>query len=263
VLARQNELIVIKYKSLLYLLLFRWVVLFQIVILLFFGQKEIPISVVIIAMVYTSLLTLFWQPVTLLILNKGWLLLFDLGISVLFIGFTGGDWLSPFYLYGFGALIVAAFFYRYRGGLLAATVFSFFYILSLLFNERTFSVVANEGNLDSLISNFVAFFLTAIYFGYPAYLLDRLVRCQKEAIVVREYLEGLQRELELAFELSPLTKREVEILKLLAKGKTNQEISAYLNISEETVKSHLQKIYRKLNVSSRTEAVLCFADFQQ
>jgi DNA-binding NarL/FixJ family response regulator len=132
-----------------------------------------------------------------------------------------------------------------------------------LLNGRTFSVVADEGNLDSLISNFIAFFLTAIYFGYPAYLLDRLARCQKEATVVREYLEGLQRELGLAFELSPLTKREIEILKLLAKGKTNQEIGAYLNISEETVKSHLQKIYRKLNVSSRTEAVLCFADFQQ
>jgi DNA-binding CsgD family transcriptional regulator len=239
------------------------VVLFQIVILLFFGQKEIPISVVVIAMIYTFLLTLFWQPVTLLILNKSWILLFDLAISALFIGFTGGDWLSPFYLYGFGALIVAAFFYRYRGGLLAAVVFSFFYLFSLLLNGRTFSVVAKEGNLDSLISNFIAFFLTAIYFGYPAYLLDRLARCQEEATVVGEYLEDLQRQLGLAFELSPLTKREVEILKLLAKGKTNQEISSYLGISEETVKTHLQKIYKKLNVSSRTEAVLCFADFQQ
>ncbi len=50
--------------------------------------------------------------------------------------------------------------------------------------------------------------------------------------------------------------REIEVLKLVAKGMSNKEISKALYISEHTVSSHLVKIFRKLGVSSRTEAAL-------
>ena len=50
--------------------------------------------------------------------------------------------------------------------------------------------------------------------------------------------------------------REIEVLKLVAKGMSNKEISKELYISEHTVSSHLVKIFRKLGVSSRTEAAL-------
>jgi LuxR family maltose regulon positive regulatory protein len=53
----------------------------------------------------------------------------------------------------------------------------------------------------------------------------------------------------------PLTKREAEILELIAAGLTNREIASQLVISPETVKKHTSNIYGKLNVSSRTEAV--------
>jgi DNA-binding NarL/FixJ family response regulator len=52
-----------------------------------------------------------------------------------------------------------------------------------------------------------------------------------------------------------LTGRELEILALLASGKSNREIGANLYISETTVKSHLRSIFAKLNVLSRTEAI--------
>jgi DNA-binding NarL/FixJ family response regulator len=52
-----------------------------------------------------------------------------------------------------------------------------------------------------------------------------------------------------------LTGREVEVLKLLASGKSNKEIGSNLYISETTVKSHLRSIFTKLNVLSRTEAI--------
>ena len=52
-----------------------------------------------------------------------------------------------------------------------------------------------------------------------------------------------------------LTGRELEVLSLLARGKSNKEISANLFVSETTVKSHLRSIFGKLNVLSRTEAV--------
>src|SRR5260370_39970468 len=52
-----------------------------------------------------------------------------------------------------------------------------------------------------------------------------------------------------------LTPREVEVLRLLAEGKPNKLIGAGLAITEVTVKSHVQSLFRKLNVLSRTEAI--------
>lgn len=52
-----------------------------------------------------------------------------------------------------------------------------------------------------------------------------------------------------------LSDRELEILKLVASGKSNQSIADQLSISENTVKYHLKNILQKLGVSNRTEAV--------
>jgi DNA-binding NarL/FixJ family response regulator len=51
-----------------------------------------------------------------------------------------------------------------------------------------------------------------------------------------------------------LTTREVEVLSLVAAGRTNREISTALVISEHTVARHVQNIFAKLGVSSRTAA---------
>ena len=56
--------------------------------------------------------------------------------------------------------------------------------------------------------------------------------------------------------LSEVTRREKEILTLIATGMTNQQVGGNLNITEATVKSHLTNVYGKLNVNDRTEAVV-------
>lgn len=53
-----------------------------------------------------------------------------------------------------------------------------------------------------------------------------------------------------------LTKREQEVLSLLAKGFSRPEVAGFLNISKHTVATHIGKIYSKLDVSSRSEAAL-------
>ena len=53
-----------------------------------------------------------------------------------------------------------------------------------------------------------------------------------------------------------LHEREMEILKLVAKGMGNKEVASELSISVRTVQAHLVNIYNKLNVSSRTEALV-------
>ena len=49
------------------------------------------------------------------------------------------------------------------------------------------------------------------------------------------------------------TERETAIIRLVREGYRNKEIADFLNISEQTVKSHLNRVFRKLDVSSRTE----------
>ena len=56
-------------------------------------------------------------------------------------------------------------------------------------------------------------------------------------------------------ESNPLSERETEILRLLAKGMSFNEIGDILTISPHTVTAHIKKIYRKLQVHSRGEAV--------
>lgn len=51
-----------------------------------------------------------------------------------------------------------------------------------------------------------------------------------------------------------ISRREEEVLACVGEGKTNQEISRVLAISPNTVKNHLKNIFRKLGVSSRTQA---------
>ena len=56
--------------------------------------------------------------------------------------------------------------------------------------------------------------------------------------------------------LAQLSAREEEVLKLLATGETNRQIARRLYVSEETIKSHVAAIFRKLEVSDRTRAAV-------
>ena len=52
-----------------------------------------------------------------------------------------------------------------------------------------------------------------------------------------------------------LSEREIQIMDWVAMGKTNSEIGSILNISGFTVKNHMQRIFQKLNVFNRAQAV--------
>lgn len=57
-------------------------------------------------------------------------------------------------------------------------------------------------------------------------------------------------------QFNTLTKREKDVLLLVKKGESNKSVADKLDISEITVKSHLNNIFKKLNVTNRTQAVL-------
>ena len=66
----------------------------------------------------------------------------------------------------------------------------------------------------------------------------------------------VQRENPAKTEVEGLNPREMEVLRLIARGKTNREAASDLGISERTVQAHMLNVFRKLGVSSRTMAVL-------
>ena len=59
-----------------------------------------------------------------------------------------------------------------------------------------------------------------------------------------------------ASSLLPLSEREMEVLKVAAKGMSNRDIAHELFISERTVQAHMRSIFNKLGVGSRSEAIL-------
>jgi NarL family two-component system response regulator LiaR len=69
--------------------------------------------------------------------------------------------------------------------------------------------------------------------------------------IMREFAAGESRDL-----LKTLSEREVEVLREVARGRSNKEISANLKISEKTVKTHVSNILDKLHVDDRTKAAL-------
>ena len=77
-----------------------------------------------------------------------------------------------------------------------------------------------------------------------------------EILYDKEQIEQVQRwREEVTSKLESLSGREREVLQLLSEGQRNQEIAASLGISINTVEKHLKSTYKKLNVTSRAEAI--------
>jgi DNA-binding NarL/FixJ family response regulator len=76
--------------------------------------------------------------------------------------------------------------------------------------------------------------------------------------IARKVVNHFQRIQKPQSEVEKLTKREHEILALLAKGYLYKEIADQLSITLSTVRAHLHTVYEKLHVQSRTEAVVKF-----
>ena len=67
---------------------------------------------------------------------------------------------------------------------------------------------------------------------------------------------GLASKVDVDEKLNELTRREIEVLKLIAEGLFNKEIASKLDISERTVKNHVSNIFKKIDVSDRTQAAV-------
>jgi NarL family two-component system response regulator LiaR len=74
--------------------------------------------------------------------------------------------------------------------------------------------------------------------------------------IARKVLQELSRPPQRPPTPEPLTEREMEVLRLVAQGQSNQEIARALVVSEATVRTHVSSILSKLHLASRTQAAL-------
>jgi NarL family two-component system response regulator LiaR len=85
-----------------------------------------------------------------------------------------------------------------------------------------------------------------VYSGYPS------ISPSIAALLMRD----LQRPPDLPPTEQPLTSREVDVLRLLAQGHSNEDIAAQLFVTEGTVRTHVSNILNKLHLANRTQAAL-------
>lgn len=100
--------------------------------------------------------------------------------------------------------------------------------------------------------------IAVIFTALGIWLALKLTKPKKETIIVEkeiyiETTEFVQDKSQL--EKLNLSKREMEVLELIAQGCSNQEIASQLFVSLPTVKTHSSRLFEKLDVSRRTQAV--------
>ena len=76
--------------------------------------------------------------------------------------------------------------------------------------------------------------------------------------IARRLVQSFQREKEQMNLIDQLTPKEYEVLTNMAEGSRYKEIAEKMGISVETVRTHIRRIYEKLQVKTKTEAVLKF-----
>ena len=100
--------------------------------------------------------------------------------------------------------------------------------------------------------------LIALLFAALGIWLGLKLTRKKEVVVVREVPVVSTHPFavnEASLRSLGITKRELEILELIAKGMSNREIANHLFVSENTIKTHSSRLFDKLNAKRRTQAV--------
>lgn len=124
-------------------------------------------------------------------------------------------------------------------------------IILTIHNEVDYLIKALDNGCDGYVLKDSDFdtLKKAIYSVYSGdtYIEQSLMPLLNASLAERDVLKE---------KVSDLTKRELEVLKMIASGAFNKEIALTLNISERTVKNHVSNIFKKIGVSDRTQAAV-------
>ncbi len=129
--------------------------------------------------------------------------------------------------------------------------------IALLLSSIAISIRSNDGKINLVLQKYpalifllvvVSSFLVAIYFYVTTRKISSLSnQIMEQSKIKSEGMDAL---------LNTLTERQREVYDLIISGRTNKEIMTELFIEQSTLKSHINQIYRKLDIKNRKELKL-------
>ncbi len=118
-------------------------------------------------------------------------------------------------------------------------------MLLLILNTSHYTLYFGVSRLEIYLAiSAIVLVIIGFYTGYRFFGKKDVIKGTKSILVVKGENNTIG-----------LSKRELEVLELMAKGHTNQEIADLLFVSLATIKSHASNIYDKMDVKRRTQAV--------
>lgn len=244
--------------NLFHLIIIRLVMLINIAVLYYLGVNKTSPVLFAAVILYNLCIMLYWNRLTELFKRRPALLLVDLSVTAAIIWVTGGYWSSPYFLYGLASIMISSFFLKTKHALLATGYFIALLTLGLMLNEAALADIVRNKDIDIVLSSYMGLFLLTVVFGYPANVIQQIWELRSSTSYLEEELQKTEALISAISPSYTLSCREFEILECLSKGLANLKIAEELHITERTVKNHLYRIYKKLGVSSREEAVVYF-----
>lgn len=129
--------------------------------------------------------------------------------------------------------------------------------IAIVLTSIAISIRSSDGEIKLILQNYpalifllvvISLFLVAIYFR------SNIQRISKLSSQIKEHSKNTSEKFDNL--LNGLTERQREVYDLIISGKTNKEIMSELFIEQSTLKSHVNQIYKKLNIKSRSELKL-------
>lgn len=129
--------------------------------------------------------------------------------------------------------------------------------IAILLTSIAISIRSSDGEIKLVLQNYpalifllvvISLFLVAIYFRRTIHRISDL------SSQIKEHSKNTTEEFDNL--LNGLTERQREVYDLIISGKANKEIMSELFIEQSTLKSHVNQIYKKLNIKSRSELKL-------
>lgn len=130
----------------------------------------------------------------------------------------------------------------------------YFLGIAIVLSSIAISIRSNNGKVNLVLHNYpIIIFLMVMI---SSFLVVLYIQINKRKIAsLSNQIKDLSKtnNEEINFRLADLTMRQKEVFDLIISGKTNKEIISELFIEQSTLKSHINQIYKRLNIKSRNE----------
>jgi len=230
---------------------YKWFTTATVVILAALDIRQVSHLLIVLVTIYNGLFSILGYKFK--IKPESALAILGLDFAVCaFLIYSTGVWASPYFQYGLGFLLLASLLFGFRGAVLSIILYGITYFIGLQADGLGLDSILTKGYLESFVMDYAIFVLVGLSAAFIARVLNsfdaQAFMSEREDVEERPNI----RSLSVDFQFTP---QEEKVASLLIGGRTNMQIASELDISINTVKSHIKNIYQKLEVKCRSKAI--------